>query len=94
MKIFATFLENYATLGSKIQKKCCKIMIYGSIKNKEVTKKTVLRTILKWLNILANYSGEIKDDNDLIVAFEGILLSLIELKDEKSAGLLDEFIIH
>ena len=41
-----------------------------------------------------NYESEIKGDSDLITAFEGILLLLIELKDEKSAVLLDEFRTH
>ncbi len=58
-----------------------------------------LEKIISFINQImyysfVNYESEIKGDNDLIVAFEGILLSLIELKDEKSAVLLDEFRIH
>ena len=41
-----------------------------------------------------NFESEIKADKELISSFEGILCLLIELKDEKSAALLDEFRIH
>ena len=41
-----------------------------------------------------NFESEIKSDKELISSFEGILCLLIELKDEKSAVLLDEFRIH
>lgn len=41
-----------------------------------------------------NFESEIKNDKELISSFEGILCLLIELKDEKSAVLLDEFRIH
>ena len=41
-----------------------------------------------------NFESEIKNDKELISSFEGILFLLIELKDEKSAVLLDEFRIH
>ena len=41
-----------------------------------------------------NFESEIKSDKELIRSFEGILCLLIELKDEKSAVLLDEFRIH
>ena len=41
-----------------------------------------------------NFESEIKADFELISSFEGILYLLIELKDEKSAVLLDEFRIH
>ena len=41
-----------------------------------------------------NFESEIKADKELISSFEGILYLLIELKDEKSAVLLDEFRIH
>ena len=41
-----------------------------------------------------NFESEIKADKELINSFEGILCLLIELKDEKSAVLLDEFRIH
>lgn len=41
-----------------------------------------------------NFESEIKSDKELINSFEGILCLLIELKDEKSAVLLDEFRIH
>ena len=40
------------------------------------------------------FESDIKQDNDLIIAFEGILSILIQLNDEKSAVLLDEFRIH
>ena len=40
------------------------------------------------------YPSEIKNDMELISSFEGILCLLIELKDKKSAVLLDEFRIH
>jgi hypothetical protein len=41
-----------------------------------------------------NFESEIKNDKELISSFEGILCLLIELKDGKSAVLLDEFRIH
>lgn len=40
------------------------------------------------------YSDKIKRDEKLISAYEDILLSLIETKNEKAAVLLDEFRIH
>lgn len=40
------------------------------------------------------FESEIKQDDDLIIAFEGILSILIQLNDEKSAVLLDEFRVH
>ena len=41
-----------------------------------------------------NYEQEIKSDNELIDAYEGILQNLIDINDEKAAILLDEFRIH
>lgn len=40
------------------------------------------------------YSDEIKTDEKLINAYENILLTLTEIRDEKAAVLLDEFRIH
>lgn len=39
-------------------------------------------------------SDEIKGDNELTDAFEGVLLSMIELNNPKAAVILDEFRIH
>ena len=46
------------------------------------------------LNSFIFYSDKIKRDEKLISAYEDILLSLIETKNEKAAVLLDEFRIH
>ena len=40
------------------------------------------------------YSDEIKKDEELINAYEDILLALTEIRNEKAAVLLDEFRIH
>ena len=41
-----------------------------------------------------NFSDIIKQDDDLINAYEGILNSLIGLNYEKAGVILDEFRIH
>ena len=46
------------------------------------------------LKAFANYGDEIKKDASLIKAYETILLSLAEIRNEKAAVLLDEFRIH
>ena len=46
------------------------------------------------LKAFANYGDEIKKDASLIKAYETILISLIEIRNEKAAVLLDEFRIH
>lgn len=46
------------------------------------------------LNSFIFYSDKIKSDEKLISAYEDILLSLKETKNEKAAVLLDEFRIH
>lgn len=40
------------------------------------------------------YSDEIKKDEQLINAYEDILLALTGIRNEKAAVLLDEFRIH
>lgn len=46
------------------------------------------------LKAFSNYGDEIKKDASLIKAYETILISLIEIRNEKAAVLLDEFRIH
>ena len=74
----------------------CSFEKYVRLKN---SRPDELEKIISYINQImyysfVNYECEIKGDNDLIIAFEGILLLLIELKDEKSAVLLDEFRVH
>ena len=66
------------------------INLYGNRTNKKMI--SPINKIMYYAFV--NYENEIKNDNDLINAFEGILLLLIELKDETSAVLLDEFRVH
>ncbi len=58
-----------------------------------------MQQIISFIDQIMYYSfvtfeSEIKKDDDLIFAFEGILSVLVELNDEKSAVLLDEFRVH
>ena len=69
---------------------------YAELENKRIDE---IEEVISYINQIMYYAfvkfeNEIKADNDLIIAFEGILLTLIKLKDEKSAVLLDEFRIH
>ena len=54
------------------------------------------RWILNYLILLAylKYSDEIKQDNELTIAYEKILETLISLRFENAAVLLDEFRVH
>jgi len=54
------------------------------------------RWILNYLILLAylKYSDEIKQDNELTIAYEKILETLIGLRFENAAVLLDEFRVH
>ncbi len=76
-----------------IHKSFEKYFILSSKRNDE------LKKIIEFINQImyysfVNFEREIKDKDELINAFEGILSILIELKDEKSAVLLDEFRVH
>lgn len=69
---------------------------YNESENKSVNK---LEQIIDFINQIMYHAfvhceEDIKGDTELINAFEGILLLLIKLKDEKAAVLLDEFRIH
>lgn len=78
------------------------ISIYSSFKKycESSNKRTDdLEKVIGFINQImyfayVNFESEIKADNELISSFEGILNLLIELNDEKSAVLLDEFRIH
>jgi hypothetical protein len=48
-------------------------------------------TILK---AFVKYGDEIKKDENLIEAYEDILLALVKVRSEMAAVLLDEFRIH
>ena len=69
---------------------------YCESKNKRISD---MEKIISFMNRImyfayVNFESETKNDKELISSFEGILCLLIELKDEKSAVLLDEFRIH
>ena len=69
---------------------------YCSSEDKHIDKMEKIIELLNQIMYFAyvNFESEIKADNILINSFEGILNLLIELKDEKSAVLLDEFRVH
>lgn len=46
------------------------------------------------LSAFVSWSDEIKNDDELTVAFEGVLLSMIELDNPKAAIILDDFRVH
>lgn len=54
---------------------------------KPVVEKIILKAFVK-------YGDEIKKDENLIEAYEDVLLALVKVRSEKAAVLLDEFRIH
>jgi hypothetical protein len=73
----------------------CKEAIKSS---KERFEKDIIEVqwIIEYLLLKAfiDKSEEIKADNNLTEAFEGVLLAMIELNNPKAAVILDEFRIH
>ena len=74
------------------------ILIYNVKHNKNI-ESALKGDVQKIIDIIitkafVNFSDEIKKDDDLINAYEGILKILIELNYEKAGVIIDEFRIH